>query len=185
MRRFSIWLGLLVVLAAVGCNRPPQIPLKALVLAVRDDNWLDNDQYYLELIVYHGHSAPVSGTLTARAYGDVFDAGGEETLNGDNYDLIEWTAVSPGSANGTLLWYYIDDPELKQNDLTDEVVNQHADVAIVVEFQPTDPAVASYTSWLLVYRQGKIIPEDQLSSHRTWLKAAGVPTKFLPAAAQQ
>ena len=127
-----------------GCAPKKEVGTVCEFQTLRQDNLLIDDRYILECKFYHRKTRSIEGKYIVRAYGDVFGNGGEENQQADNYDESSSQVFAPGKANAFAVHYYINDPELKANNLSVDQVMQATDIRIEMEFTPTGDSAKTF-----------------------------------------
>lgn len=134
-----------------------EVPLAVAYGWERDDNLLGNDQYKLNVTIYHKALNPISGRVIVRAYGDVYGKGGEDAPNAHNYYFSDLVNAQPGRSGGFDASFYIKNPALQQDNLPNDFIKTHASMRFAVEFQPADSEKNWKTSsWNFEIRNGEI-----------------------------
>ncbi len=158
---FGIILGLGVYYYQKGENPfdfRKEVPLAVAYGWERDDNLLDNDQYKLNVQIYHKALNPISGRVIIRAYGDVYGKGGEDAPSAHNYYFTDLVNAQPGQSGGFGASFYINNPALQQDNLPSDFIKTHVTMRFVVEFQPADFEKAwKASSWNFEIRNGQFV----------------------------
>lgn len=134
--RFITLLACLSLTTFCGCGRMP-VDFAVAWRFSREDNWLVDDRYVVYLTVYHTGDQSICGKYIVRAYGDVYGTGGEDDGTTDNYDESAEAVMEPGEASGSTFYYYVDDPELKENNLSIDEIKQATDMQFQIRFVPS------------------------------------------------
>lgn len=120
----------------LGCNQRQDLPIKFSYRFERQDNMFGEDQYYIDVSVYHAAQQSVQGRYIVRAYGDVTGEGGAQGSAGDNYDESIEAVLQPGSGNAMRCYYYIDHPEFRESNLDPEELKGKVFLFFNVVFKP-------------------------------------------------
>lgn len=141
LKRPAVWLLLLSVnlFTIPGCDALAKKPasLAAVWSFQREDNWISDDRYRIVLTVYHTEPQSISGHYIVRAYGDVFGVGGQDNGTTDNYDESPEMTMEPGEGGGFSCFYYINDPDLRKNNISVETVKMVTDMRFKINFVPS------------------------------------------------
>jgi hypothetical protein len=161
MKQNSTLLLILILSPIIGCEGvrdfgKRDVKLAALAYVDREDNFLVDDRYRLNVVVFHEEPNSIKGKYVVRAYGDVFGEGGQvNPILGDNYDETTVSIMDPGRAGGMRWFYYINNPAVVQNNLDPDVVKAYVNMRIEIDFIPmVDDAKYKMTAATVQYARG-------------------------------